>query len=221
MAERSHFQNALSNFTHETASGGAIRHLTDLGYTVAQITGQLDFPTPFERVQREVWQRLLDTEVLLQEEPGSVVRQKETYVREYDRYGKASFRKVVLEEGAERKIRWRERRLGESSRDETERLLQRKISENGVSGSYGACDFGPLRQSDPSRFQELLQTLDRSGREYVEGIPWTARRVYHRLDERMVHILLCFWEMSGGSGECYFLKTCEKLIFGEKGSEYP
>lgn len=38
MAVKDYFQNALSNFTHEVASGGAIRHLAEPGYTVKQIT---------------------------------------------------------------------------------------------------------------------------------------------------------------------------------------
>lgn len=38
MAEKDYFQNGLSNFTHEVASGGAIRHLAEPGYTVKQIT---------------------------------------------------------------------------------------------------------------------------------------------------------------------------------------
>ena len=57
MAEQEYFKSALSDFTYEAASGGAIRHLADLGYTVKQISGQLSFPTPFARVQKTVWQR--------------------------------------------------------------------------------------------------------------------------------------------------------------------
>lgn len=49
MAEQEYFKSALSDFTYEAASGGAIRHLADLGYTVKQISGQLSFPTPLDR----------------------------------------------------------------------------------------------------------------------------------------------------------------------------
>ncbi|MDE7114573.1 MAG: hypothetical protein K2O57_10425, partial [Acetatifactor sp.] len=80
MSDQKYFQNALSNFIFEAASGGAIRHLTDLGYTVSEIMERLDVPTPYERVQKAVWQRLLDTGVLLLEEPGSENgREKVTY----------------------------------------------------------------------------------------------------------------------------------------------
>ena len=48
MSEQDFFKSALADFTFEAASGGAIRHLADLGYTVKQITEQLSFPTPCE-----------------------------------------------------------------------------------------------------------------------------------------------------------------------------
>ena len=70
MEENRYFQDALARFTHEAANGGAIRHLTDMGYTVEQIRDKLDFPAPYERVQQAVWQRLEDTGVILREEPG-------------------------------------------------------------------------------------------------------------------------------------------------------
>ena len=57
MQEHSYFQKALADFTQEAASGGAIRHLADMGYTVKQIMERLDFPTPYERVQKAVWER--------------------------------------------------------------------------------------------------------------------------------------------------------------------
>lgn len=97
MSQPDYFKNALANFTHEAASGGAIRHLTDLGCTVDQITKQLTFPTPRERVRRQVWERLLDTGVILLEEPGSgKQREKAVYVEERDPYGRTSFRRVAL-----------------------------------------------------------------------------------------------------------------------------
>ena len=112
MSEQSFFQNALSNFTNEVANGGAIRHLADLGYTVKQISEELSFPAPFARVQAEVWKRLLETEIILAQEPGGRKQEKASYVREYDKYGRSSFRRVVESSGAEDQIRWREVKAG-------------------------------------------------------------------------------------------------------------
>ncbi len=46
------FQEALANFMHDVASGDAIRHLANQGYTVPQIMKRLDFPTAKDRVER-------------------------------------------------------------------------------------------------------------------------------------------------------------------------
>lgn len=211
MSEQSFFQNALSNFTHEVASGGAIRHLTDMGYTVKQISERLDFPTPFERVQRQVWERLLETETVLTEEPGSSHREKTDYVREYDKYGRASFRRVVEPSVKMSVVHWRDLEKGSGEKESIRSLLEKKIAENGEAHSYAACEFGLLARREPQRFQELLQALDERQREYVEGLPWEAKRVYHRLDSRMLEIVLQLSVKGLWQGQCYFLKTGERV----------
>lgn len=212
MSEQSFFQNALSNFTHEVASGGAIRHLTDLGYTVKQISEQLDFPTPFERVQRQVWERLLETETVLTEEPGSSHKEKADYVREYDKYGRASFRRVVETPAELPVVHWRDLEISCGEKENIRNLLQNRISKNGEDCSYAACEFGLLVRRDPQRFLTLLQVLDERQREYVEGLPWEARRVYHKLDSRMLEIVLQLSVKGLWQGQCYFLKTGERVL---------
>lgn len=221
MSDRSHFQNALSNFTHEMASGGAIRHLTDLGYTAKQIVGQLHYPTPFGRVQQEMWQRLIETDVILLEEPGSGKKEKVSYVREYDKFGRSSFRRVVETAGEESSpVCWRELHIGTEafpSGEEKEHFLsmiQKKLDENGAVNSYVSCDFGLLAYREPEHFGGLLQQLEPEQREYVEGLPWKTKRVYHRLDGRMREILLRLHSAGEYNGICYFMKTRDKLYFG-------
>lgn len=54
---------------------------------------QEDFPTPLERVQKTVWEHMLQTGVLMLDEPGSDdQKRKVTYIMEYDEYGRRSFR---------------------------------------------------------------------------------------------------------------------------------
>ncbi|MCM1057386.1 MAG: hypothetical protein NC517_07260 [Firmicutes bacterium] len=158
--ENDGFRKALSDFAFDVASGGAIRHLTDLGYTVKQIQEQLDFPTPLARIQEAVWKRLTDSGVILLEEPGHL-ESKETvrYVREYDSYGKASFRRVVEE----------------NPRPEAE-------------GGFLACEFGIVRYRDTEKYGKVLAALDERQAEYIDGLPWPKRRVWHRADERMLEI---------------------------------
>ena len=212
MSEQSFFQNALSNFTHEVASGGAIRHLTDLGYTVKQISERLDFPTPFERVQCQVWEHLLETEVILTAEPGSSHREKADYVREYDKYGRASFRRVVTASPEVSVVHWRDMEMDGREKETVRSLLEKKIAENGEKHSYVACEFGLLARRDPQQFQMLLQVLDERQKEYVEGLPWEGKRVYHRLDPRMLEIVLQLSVNGQWQGQCFFLKTCERVL---------
>lgn len=66
---RDYFNQALSDFMFEVASGGSIRHLVDLGYSVDQIMGRLAFPTPRERVENAVYRYMTETGVLLEKLP--------------------------------------------------------------------------------------------------------------------------------------------------------
>lgn len=63
--ESGYFENAMSDFIHEMASAGAIRHLTDAGYSIEQIMKELDYPTPRERVEQTVYRHLTESGILL------------------------------------------------------------------------------------------------------------------------------------------------------------
>lgn len=67
--ENRYFEQALSNFMFDVASGGAIRHLVDHGHSVDQIMKELDFPTPRERVEKTVYQYMIETGMLLDRLP--------------------------------------------------------------------------------------------------------------------------------------------------------
>lgn len=214
MSENRYFQEALANFTHETASGGAIRHLADLGYTAEQIAAQLDFPTPYERVQKTMWEHLVDTGVIRLEEPGSGRQSKKAvYVQEYDRHGKTTFRRVADPEGEEPVTVWKERQLshGVISTEEISALLSAKTAENGESHSYISVDFGLARKRDSRKYQQMLDALDGRQRSYIDGLPWERKRVYHRLDARMMGIWARLYGAGLYEGECCFIKTKEKV----------
>lgn len=211
MSEQSFFRNALSNFTHEAASGGSIRHLTDLGYTVKQISEQISFPTPTERIRRQVWERLVETEVILTETPGLRIHEKVDYVREYDEYGKASFRRVAVPITEQTVTHWKEFVVKSHETEKFRKISEKKVSENGASHSYAACEFGILMRQEPAHFQKLLGVLNGKQREYIEGLPWEPKSVYHRLNSRMLEILLQLSAEGFWRGECYFLKTGERV----------
>lgn len=209
-----YFRDALHNFIFEEAGGGAIRHLADKGYTARQIAEALSFPMPYEKVREAYTKYLLDCAVLLKERPENYRKPEKTeYVREYDRYGKPSFRKVVVSEstGQERPetVRadsgvkeWKE--IGFS-----EFLLLYKKGSGGIKLSaesehkeaekniYIACDFGADRDKD------ILQALDAAQQEYIEGICWTRRTMYHLLDQRMLRIGMRLQEKGLDAGKIY------------------
>ena len=67
--KESYFQAALSDFTFDVAAGGAIRHLTDRGYSVEQIMRELSYPVPRARVEKAVYRHMLEARILLPELP--------------------------------------------------------------------------------------------------------------------------------------------------------
>ena len=216
MAEQDYFKNALSNFTFEAASGGAIRHLADRGYTVDQIVRELSFPPPYERVQKTVWEHLLDQGTVLLAEPGNTRREKASYVIDYDRYGRKSFRRVVEKASQERNISWKEKQFCPERDGELSHFLKMQCAENGEESSYISCDFGLLGRRAPAAYEEVLQVLDEGQRAYIRGIPWERRLCFHRLDRRMQSIIVKLYENQVYGGTCYFLKSEEKIWIDRK-----
>ncbi|MCM1188731.1 MAG: hypothetical protein NC541_05500 [bacterium] len=220
MQEGSWFQKALTDFTWEAANGGAIRHLADLGYTVEEIRKELTFPASYETVRNAVWKHLLDTGVVLRENPRErrAASTQAEYIREYDQYGRPSFRRAAKASPAGNTCRlateWRERKLSEGK--PLDILLREKTAENGVENSYLSCDFGEIAVKKPEELRELLQILDPRQREYIEGLPWEKRRVYHRLTPCMTGIVLRLYRAGKYRGIFCFLKTGEWVEVGEQ-----
>lgn len=215
MGENKYFQEALANFTQEAANGGAIRHLANLGYTVKQITERLDFPASYEKVRQAAWEQLVASGAILREEPGRGGRREEaSYVREYDRYGKATFRRVVKRDEELAPICWKTSSFSVGQETDAQRLLnilRAKLEENGEEDSYASCDFGLTARADSKRYESLLRALDESAREYITGLPWEGRRVYHRLNAPMTAVLEQLCKKGLYEGECFFLKTEERI----------
>lgn len=214
MSEQNYFKHALKNFTFEVASKGAICHLADSGFTVGQIMKKLDFPTPLDRVQQTVWEHFLDTGYLLLEEPGREKRQEKfAYVTDYDQYGRSSFRRVTVSDTIEEEICWKERQFQTENQESLSSYLGELCEKNGTDTSYVSCDFGLRSRREPDRFLSDLQALDEYQKEYVLGIPWERRLVYHRLDQRMCGIVARLYEQGAFHGTCYFSRIKEKIRF--------
>lgn len=212
MQQNNYFSSALSDFTYDAASGGAIRHLTDLGYTAKQISEKLTYPTPYERVRETVWKQLTDTGKVLTEEPGSgKVGKKAEYTMERDRYGRTSFRLTAAREDSAM-IRLRESSYSVHREGSLAVWLAGKCEKNGEDSSYISCEFGIWIRKEPERFREAMQVLHERQQEYVTGLAWENKVCYHRLDQRMREITVKLYESGLYQGTCYFLKTQEKML---------
>lgn len=236
MEQQEFFRKALSDFTYDAASGGAIRHLADLGLTVKQIQQQLSFPTPYVRIQHTVWEHLLSTGVLRKEIPtGCAASEQVRYVREYDSYGKPSFRRVVLtdsvnfDSSSEKQtplsaqsptspkqkpgsVSFREKSYAFGTDGPLLTFLGNLVSQNGEEHSYVSCDFGLRLSQNKEEFLSALERLDRRQQDYILGLPWERCTVYHRLDLRMREITARLFENGDNSFCFYFTKTVQKVV---------
>ena len=213
MAGQDYFKNALSDFTFEAANGGAIRHLWDLGYTVQQIRERLAFPASSQRVQECVWKHMLDKGMVLRQEPGSLATSQRTeFVREYDKYGRATFRRINITSENNGPIFWRELAFCDSSHGKLSDYLAGKCLENGEENAYISWDFG-LWEKEDTRWDLLEGWM----REYLAGLPWEKRIVYHRMDGRIREIICRLYENGAYNGTCYFVKIKEKITIMEPG----
>lgn len=83
--------------------------------------------------------------------------------------------------------------------------------EKEQAASYVSCDFGLRSRLEPERWRKALEVLDRPERDYILGLPWERRMVYHRLDERMCRIVAGLYGAGEYHGWCYVMEEKEKV----------
>lgn len=167
------FNKALDNFTFEMAGRGAIRHLFDLGMSVSEIHDELLYPIPEEKIREEIWAYLLETNVILLEEPGEAHKNIQyEFVKETNEYGRVSFRRV------EKKA--------------TEGVSADSSHHDPGTDDYVKAEFGKMQYKAPEDFERKLMELDSSDRDYITDIPWPLKPVWHRKDERIERIMKVF-----------------------------
>ena len=218
MAEQEYFKKALAGLAFDTAAGDAIRHLADIGLTVAQIAEKLDYPVKKEKIGKIVWEHFLKRGHIRTEEPGSGVGSEEyTYVTEYDEKRRKSFRRVKIAEHGTERVRFLEKVFEAARFGEFAGYLRERCRENGEENSYFTCDFARFCGQEPENYKVLLGALGQREREYILGLPW-EQVVYHRLDRRMEEIAAALCATGLYRGEYWFLKCGEtgcptKVVF--------
>ena len=231
MDKPEYFQTALSNFVTDAACGGAVRHLTDIGYTLDQIVDRLDYPASRSKVQRIMMEYLYESRVLLREEPSEkLFAPQAQFVQEQDAYGRRSMRKVNvdynsqtnvtdtsnltrmsrLEKAAQTQgILWKESVYDPGRDGKLTELLHRKCEKNGENYSYISCPFGEM-------INDRIDCLNGRQKEYLRGIRWEKPVLYHRLNRRMLEIISKLYEAGVYGGVCYFLSGREKIAIPAK-----
>ena len=182
-----YFQTALSNFATDVACGGAIRHLTDIGYTLDQIVARLDYPTPRTKARRIMMEHLYEKRVLLLSEPSPALFAQQTqFVEEQDAYGRRTFRKTSTDHNSQHKMTdtpdltilsqsekeaemqtflWKESVYDRKRDGKLTELLHRKCGENGENLSYVSCVFDFLNIDLDS--QNIKQQGEKGGEEDI------------------------------------------------------
>lgn len=185
-----YFEEALSDFVFDVAGGGAIRHLVDLGYSLDQMMQALSYPAPRQRVQNSAYRYMRESGLLLRslsERTGNDEGQEA-----------AGFRVV---------------RLRISDRDGLHRYLYEKTEENGEAQTYISCPFGLAKEGgrlpDADEIRKGLACLNRREQDYIAGIPWENRVMYHRLNSRMREIGRKLIMRPEIGCQYYFLRTGE------------
>ena len=92
------------------------------------------------------------------------------------------------------------------------RYLAEKCAENGEETAYISCDFGLKSRREPANYEKMLNLLEESDREYLLGLLWERRLIYHRLNRRMRKIANALYQHKVFTGNCYFVNLKEKLI---------
>lgn len=76
-----YFEAALSDFVYDAASGRAIRHLVQCGYTTEQIMHLLNYPTPRYKVEKTVYRYLKETGVIVTQFPISLDQMQSVVIK--------------------------------------------------------------------------------------------------------------------------------------------
>ena len=212
--DNKYFENALSDFAFDVAGGSAICHLADRGYTVKYIKEKLEYPVPFGKVQKTVWKRLLEKEVILLEEPGMIpVKDKVVYIEKPGKYGRKSFCAKTVAEKDYGKILWKVEEYNLMGKTGFSAYIAEKCFQNGRDTAYVSCDFGIINGKNQRNYEKILSVLDSRQKEYIEGLPWPDKRVYHQADLRMQEITGILYERGLYTGCFYFMELGEKVVF--------
>ncbi len=163
------FDSALSNFTFGMANKDLICHMADEGYSVKQIKAATDYPVSLEKIAETVWEFYIETGMIRLNPPDKANEPRYDYVMDIGKYGKRSFRRVEIDTGIA---------LTENNTNRT--------------ASYVKLDIGIIKAHEPALYQKMLTALDSRKRDYIDGLPWPDKTVYH-IDNLAIREIMDIW----------------------------
>lgn len=176
----SYFEAALSDFTFDVAAGGAIRHLTDRGYSVEQMMRELSYPVPRAKVEKAVYRYMTESGILLAKLP--------------EENGNLRIRCLKAEKGADFA-----RKLADAIAESGEKTAYMECPFGGWKKGTERKTL-PTIESEPGGaemgyrgeewFRQTFTCLTGREQEYLSGIRWEQDVMYHRMNDRMREIAL-------------------------------
>lgn len=91
-------------------------------------------------------------------------------------------------------------------------ILREKMDRNGIERSYASCPFGAYGKKDTELLRGQLSCLTSREQEYILGIRWEQKVMYHRLNDPMLEIGKYLAVKSDFEIQFYFLKTEEIVM---------
>lgn len=160
-----YFEEALSNFVSDFNYGGAIRHLTDLGYSAASIKRKLKIPFDTVRIQEIQYKHLLERGMLITEE--QLLGKGAIYARNLDEYPVGT--EVICKE---------------YPAEQAEKILVKMMREH---GGIVYVDF-PFGRMGEMKKQKVLDALKVSEQSVFDRIPWQRERTFLKGDESFIRM---------------------------------
>lgn len=191
----SYFEAALSDFAFDVAAGGAIRHLTDRGYSVEQMMRELSYPVPRAKVEKAVYRYMTEARILLAKLPEENENLKIRCLEAEKGAGFAQRLSDAIAESGEKNA-YMECPFGGWKKKAEKKAVSATDAESGRA-DRGNCDGEWLRQT--------FACLTGREQEYLSGIRWEQDVMYHRMNGRMREIALKLIKNTEYGWKFYFL----------------
>ncbi len=191
MEERQkYFDEALSDFVHDAACGGAIRHLVDLGYSLPQIVRALTYPVSPEKVRKTAYRYMLESGLLLRGLEGT-----EAFLHiKLNRSDREAAHRLLYK-----------------------KIQENGEAKTYLSCPFGkwVCQNG--KGTGEERLRAELSCLNPREQDYIAGIAWDAPLLYHRMNGRMREIGAKLLLHGFSDIRYYFMETKEIVSAADEG----